>query len=77
MYSIYSLKESGSDVVKYIGLTKQNIKNRLSQHIYKSRSAKRKNRVQAWIISCLNSGIEIEISIIEKNIDNIDLATIR
>ncbi len=77
MYSIYSLKESGSDVVKYIGLTKQDIKNRLAQHIYKSRSAKRKNRAQAWIISCLNSGNEIKISIIEKNIDNLDLAITR
>ena len=76
MYSIYSLKESGSDIIKYIGLTKQNINDRLIQHIYKSKSSKKKNRAQAWIISCLNLGINVEISIIEENIDNIDLAII-
>ena len=42
MYSIYLLKETGSSIVKYIGLTKQDIKNRLIQHIYKAKGAKKK-----------------------------------
>ena len=77
MYRIYSLKESFSDEVKYIGLTKQDIKDRLSQHIYKARGAKKKNKVQAWIISCLNSGNNIEINILEDDIIDIKTAIIR
>lgn len=77
MYSIYLLKETGSSIVKYIGLTKQDIKNRLIQHIYKAKGAKKKNKTQAWIISCLNSGISIEIELIENNIVDIETATIR
>ena len=77
MYSIYSLKKSCSDEVKYIGLTKQDIKDRLAQHIYKARGAKKKNKVQAWIISCLNSGNNIEINILEDDIIDIKTAIIR
>lgn len=77
MYSVYLLKEADSPIIKYIGLTRQDIKDRLNQHISKAKRAKKKNRTQAWIISCINSNTNIEIVAIEENIDNIDLAIIR
>jgi hypothetical protein len=75
MYSIYSLKNrKESENIKYIGLTKQNVKDRLIQHIYKAKKAKRKNRTQSWILSVLNKNEIVEINIIETNILNIDIA---
>ncbi len=58
-------------------MTRQKIKYRLSQHISKAKASIKKNRTQAWIVSCLNSDIKIEIDIIEENIDSIDLAISR
>lgn len=77
IYSIYVLKESSSNQIKYVGLTKQELNNRLSQHIYKAKGAKKKNKVQAWIISCLNRGDTIKIEMIDNNIKDINSAIIR
>ena len=67
IYGIYD--PNNPDVIRYIGKTKKNIKQRLNQHIYLSKQGI-KRPINLWIKKLLNNNVIPEIIEIEKtNID--------
>lgn len=71
-YKIYALKLKDYDNIRYIGLTKQILNNRLNSH--KSVTSKRKNKNGYWVKKHKN---EIEIILIEENIECLEYANER
>lgn len=67
IYGIYD--PNNPDVIRYIGKTKKNVKQRLNQHIYLSKQGV-KRPINLWIKKLLNNNVIPEIIEIEKtNID--------
>lgn len=66
-YKIYKLIEPETNIVKYIGCTTSKLNERLSQHIYDSKT---KNSFKSvWIKSLLEKGLKPKIELIETCIE--------
>lgn len=68
MIKIYAITSSKDpDNIVYVGKTiKKLLSARLSQHIYDAKKAKRKNKMQAWIINQINNNYNINIELIDN-----------
>src|SRR5689334_6888451 len=68
-YTIYALSSSENNIVKYIGQTRRNLKDRLREHIYDAKHPlacfspnSHKNR---WIRKVLEQGYNVQINEVE------------
>ena len=66
MYKIYSLSDPISNEIKYIGLTKMSLKDRLRKHIDSSRIAKDGCNRERWVKSLLLEDKKPDIETIEE-----------
>ena len=63
-YKIYGLHKHNSDIIRYIGITGNSLKRRLSQHIYDRKlKVSHKNN---WIRGIYNNGESINIILIDE-----------
>lgn len=69
---IYVLKESNSEVVRYVGIT-QNYQKRFKQHLATSKN--KKTRKQKWISSLINNGLTPDIEIIDSQLTSEEAGT--
>lgn len=65
-YYIYGLSSSEDGIIRYVGQTKNNIKNRLNEHKCDALTKKLKSHKCNWIRKVYRDGFEIKISLIEE-----------
>ena len=68
-YTIYTLNEPNTDIVRYVGLT-YDLKNRIRQHL----KCYKKYRVNSWIKHLKKDGYLPSVKVIEDNIQTLDEA---
>jgi len=66
--ALYTLSSSEDGRVRYIGQTTGTLKRRLAAHLCYARKIRR-SAVQRWIVSVLERGHQIEISLLAENVE--------
>ena len=67
---IYGLCSSENGTIRYVGKTRNNLKNRLNEHKYDALTKKRKNHKCNWIRKIYREGFELQIVLIEEVNEN-------
>jgi hypothetical protein len=69
LYKIYALLEPNTELVRYVGLTKKSLKERLRKHLNEKLRGKKATYKYNWIQSLKEKGLKPEIILLEDNLN--------